>query len=209
MVHENGSSLVRSGPAACRRAAAVALCCLAAWAATDASAENESGPSPADPRDNPFRIESTKDLQLPGESWAVRVALPGFDLQGKSTSVDEGGAMLSARHTETNVEVTLRLEQESEPLPSIRCRGKYFPRDRARTLRRRFTRRWDDGEFAMGEYVGEMKPGSAIPHIHVHGYMGKDDVCITLHVSKVPYEEDDRPLIEAVFDSVTIVDPAP
>lgn len=203
-------------------AAILAACCAAGLLAPAASFAQEPAPPAGAPsraaesredaageHGNPFRIEATKELQLPGKRWTVSVALPGFDLVGKSTRPDESGAMFSARDVGTNVAVTLRLERESEPLASIKCRGKYFPRELSHTLRRKLTRRWESGELAMGEYVGEMKPGSTVPHMHVHGYMGKEDVCISLYVSKVPYDKEDRPLIDAVFDSLAIIDGPP
>jgi len=145
-------------------------------------------------------------MQLPGKSWGVSVAIPGFKIEEQWTREDASGMMISGANGETGVVLSLYLERESKNRSSAWCRTEYFSKALGSPARKSMVKKWEAEALALGQYmiasVGDVK----LRQMHVNAYLGKEDVCMDLHLSKASFEAADRALFDAILSTVHVFD---
>lgn len=62
----------------------------------------------------------------------------------------------------------------------------------------------DLGELAVVEYVVKEVQGLPVKQKHVHGHLGRGDVCVEIHLSKVRFQPADASLFTAILRSVRV-----
>jgi hypothetical protein len=107
-------------------------------------------------------------------------------------------------HDTKHIALSIFLEREDGPSTSVQCRNKYFHKVLGRTDQKSNVREWETDALALGQYNLTMKELPSFSQMHMNAYMGKDDVCMDLHISKVGFQESDRPLFDEVFSSVRV-----
>jgi hypothetical protein len=145
------------------------------------------------------------DLKLPGKEWAVSISIAGYAVQKEETSQDGNTSMMMASNEDSGMMLSLFLERERKDLSSESCRKRYFEKSLATPSDKTGVRRWDERAMALGEYTITSFEGTKVRNRHVHAYLGKDGVCMDLHLSKGHFEEDDGELFDSVISSVQVV----
>ena len=173
------------------------LLLLAPW-----SAGRPGGQSEAPPPDDKAE---TYQLRLPGKPWAAAVAIPGFEIEGGRARPDGSQASVFAASESSGIILSMFLEQEEKPFTAAACRDKYFTKVIKEGLRKTRVKQWTRGELALGQYLVVDADGIELRQMNVNAYLGKDDVCVDLHLSKVMFKEADRALFETIIDSLRIV----
>jgi len=143
-------------------------------------------------------------MRLPGEQWAISVAIPGYKVEREQTREGRTGIMMGGTHEGQKMNLSIFLEREKGPRTSDQCRKKYFQPALSTSPEMSEIRRWETDALALGQYLINIKEMVAFDQMHMHAYLGKDDACLDLHLSKVGFEEADRALFDEVFSSVRI-----
>jgi hypothetical protein len=149
-------------------------------------------------------VRDRYSIRLPGKEWSVSLSIPGYKVEKEETRGDETGIMMAGSHQGRKLNLSIFLEREKRPRNAEQCRKKYFGSALSSPLDKSDVRRWEAGALALGQYLIMIGKIPGFGQMHMHAYLGEEDVCMDLHLSKVSFNEADRPLFEEVFSSVRI-----
>ncbi len=144
------------------------------------------------------------EIRLPGMAWSIALELPGFMVVKKGTSRDKSSAMMRAENVSTGVVISIFLDRERKPLNSSECRDKYWKKALRSPAQKTGVESSRIGQIAVGEYMIESFGGQQMMQKHVNAYMGVDNVCVDIHLSKIQYTDEDARLFSAILDSVQV-----
>jgi hypothetical protein len=149
-------------------------------------------------------VRDKYSIRLPGKNWALSLSIPGYKVDKEEARGDQTGIMMVGSHEGRTIILSLFLEREKKPLNSEQCRKKYFEGALGSPYKKSDVRRWEAGAVALGQYLLTVREIPGFGQMHMNAYLGEEDVCIDLHLSKVNFDEADRPLFEEVFSSLRI-----
>jgi hypothetical protein len=148
----------------------------------------------------------TVELSVPGESWAVALDLPGFDLDPIETRPDGRGVRIFGKNSDTGVLASVYIEPRSSGTTAVAYREELWrqlqsddaveERDEKRSVR---------GGAAVIEYSIPTIEGLPINQKHVDAVLATVGMLIDVHLSKVRYAATDDAKFEAILSSLKIV----
>ncbi len=146
-------------------------------------------------------------VTLPGLSWVVTLDAPGFELEADETHSDGRGRYLHAVNRQTDVILSVRLERSSTGRSARACREAAWAALRARSpFQMHDVRTSERGRLAVLEYHVPEFRGLAVRQKHLNAFLGKDDVCVDMHLSKVRFSPEDGRLFDELLGSVKLIE---
>jgi len=159
-------------------------------------------PSPA-PSQSPT---GTVELSVPGESWAVALELPGFDLKPVETRPDGRGVTIIGKNPDTGVLASVYIAPRSSGTTAVAYRENLWrqlqsddaadERDEKRSMR---------GAAAVLDYTIPSIDGLPIHQRNVNVVLATVGMLIDVHLSKVRYADADDASFERILASLKIV----
>jgi tetratricopeptide (TPR) repeat protein len=144
------------------------------------------------------------EIRLPGMVWGIALELPGFQVVEKGTRPDQSSTMMRAENKSTGVIISVFLERERKALTSIQCRDKYWQKALRSPAKKSGVKSSENDQMALGEYVIKSYGDLQLMQKHVNAYVGVENMCVDIHLSKVQYTDDDAALFSAVLNSVQV-----
>jgi tetratricopeptide (TPR) repeat protein len=162
-------------------------------------------------------------VSIPGKSWGVQMSLPGFKVKSNGLQQD-GRAYLLAENDKTGVTVSVTLEHGAAAQPSMGCKEDMqarvadTPQKRAMAAAAGFGNKtnvkiWQAEDRWFLEYLIPTVKGAGGTTVPINqqnrfACLVHEDVFVDVHVSKVDFHPADAKLIDAVFDSVQVLEEA-
>jgi hypothetical protein len=133
-------------------------------------------------------------------------AAPAVGQTVDETAGDGTTRRLSATNPETGVSVLGFLEQFRPRATSADCRQLYWTGFARRLdLKREDTRLFEQGDFAMVEYLIPDLQGTPINQKNLWIYFAKEGTCGYLHLSKPRFTAADEPLFGRILEGARII----
>jgi hypothetical protein len=142
-------------------------------------------------------------LSLPGKDWGVVLTLPGFVTKRVETNPD-GSRYMVAENENTNVVVSVTLEEAKSGTPASSCRQSLEEKTKHPPLKIKDVRFSRSSEIDVMRYVVADFKGQRINQENLFACQVYDNAYIDLHVSKVNYVTADEPLFADVLTSMHI-----
>jgi len=144
-------------------------------------------------------------LTYPGKSWSLVLDLPGFQSTGRQTKPGGTQVMAGGENPAKDMLVTIYLEKADMPGNAVAYRDRHRKRLRDSPIKKSGIQTSERGLMSMLEYVHRSAMGLPLNQKHMNGIIVHDGVWIDIHLSKSDYVPFDRPLFDAIFNSVRIV----
>ena len=142
-------------------------------------------------------------LSLPTKDWGVVLDLPGFVLKNVETKVD-GRRYMVAENPNTNLVVSLTLEQSNSGAPSSSCRESLEKKTKHPPLKIQNVRFSTSGAVDVMRYLVPDFNGQRVNQESMFSCQFYDSTYIDLHVSKVNYVPADEHLFADVLKAMQI-----
>jgi len=150
--------------------------------------------------------ESLRRLTFPGRAWSLVVDLPSFEFTRKQTRDDGRGIMVFGENSESNVLISIFIEEAAREGDHLACRKYYWKKLRRKGAKKSGMRLSERDGIALVEYLIEEASGFRVNHKNVNAYLSHDGLWIDVHLSKVAYEESEWGLFEEVLRSIRIAE---
>jgi hypothetical protein len=147
--------------------------------------------------------DSALELSFPGAGWRLHLALPGFQIEARERYQDGHGEMLRATNEKTGVVLSAFVLREPGPQTAESCRERYWPSAVGSPIAKTDVRRSQRGDMAIGEYTIDLGTES-LPDRHMNAYLGAQDGCVDVHLSKLPFEDGDAAVFAEVLRGVSL-----
>lgn len=170
-----------------------------------------SAPPPLSSADGapPREEEKALTVSLSGAGWTLDIPAKGFHVEKDQISHDERSRYLSAGSKAASVELSVRLEK-GPPRSSGECRDYYWDNLRKRSpLKITDVKMSERGRMALVEYVVKEYQGIQINQKHLNAYLGRNDTCVDIHVSKIQFRPGEESLLNSIVDGARVRENAP
>lgn len=144
----------------------------------------------------PLRVE------VRGRPWTVLVDLPGFRVLRPREGEDGVESLVVGQEPETGIVASVIVRAAVGARDAAACREQDLERIRAAHPDVEALRRAEEGGAARATYVQPELGGRRIPHLHAHGWLQRDDVCVNVHVSKAAPGPGDAEALERILGTV-------
>jgi hypothetical protein len=143
-------------------------------------------------------------VSYPGNAWSLVVDSPGFivKMEGKKS---DGREYLLANHPESNIVLTVILEQSTEPADSRTCWG--FLHGRLKSMEKlniQDVKYTDSGPLAIVEYLVPDVQGIPVNQKNFYACTTKDNTFIDIHLSKAKFQPSDESVFTEILNHVHI-----
>jgi hypothetical protein len=175
-----------------------------AGAAVDAAGGegDEDGDEGEGPEADPGASTVPLRVEVRGKTWTVLVDLPGFRMFKPRTATEGVEALVVGHDPESGVVASVMLRGAERARDAAACRDADLAKIRGAHPGLGEVRLSDSGGAARALYTLPENGGKAVPQLHGHAWLYRDDVCANVHVSKAAPEEGDAAALERILESV-------
>ena len=172
-----------------------AMAFIVVFAATSTSASAQNSKS----------LESLS-VSFPGKSWSLMVDAPGFAVESQGRKTD-GREYLLANNAEKNVVLSITLERSPKGADPKTCSG--YLHNRAQSLASfgptnvKYT---EIAHMAVLEYFLPQTQGIPVKQQSFVACTAKDDIYIDIHLSKVRFQDSERPVFVEILNAIHFSD---
>ena len=147
----------------------------------------------------------TMTMWLPGKAWALALTAPDFTVRENEMQTD-GRRYFLAENAKARAAVSVYLQASNAAVTMQDCKRSLEARAKGSVplTRKRITFR-EAGEMQILEYTIPEVDGVPMNQRNLFACWGKEDVFVELHLSKMFFTEADRPLFDAILQSVHAV----
>lgn len=116
----------------------------------------------------------TLSLALPGTTWSLEIAAPGFEVLHDALSPDGAGRRITAAHREKRLAMSAFLGRAVDPAGTARdARTYYWSLMQQEGIRREQVRMGDFGTIALVEYMVPVLEGRTVNQRNMNAYLAK------------------------------------
>lgn len=137
-------------------------------------------------------------MELPGQGWAIEVGLPGFVIQQEEVQAQAKGARMMGEKLNSGTYVSMFMEPRPTPITSKSCRDNYWAKGKDSPSKKTNIELSDFGQMSLIKWLQPDHEGARIDQQHMHVFLGRDNVCTEVHMSKIYF----KPGEESVFGEV-------
>ncbi len=148
-------------------------------------------------------------MELPGRGWALEVDLPGFTIDQEEIQPRAEGMRMLGHKGGTGMTVSMFLEQRPRPVTSQSCRDVYWTTGKNSPSKKTNLELSDPGPMSMIKWLTPDHQGIAVNQQHMFGFLGRENICAEIHLSKVNFQPGEEQLFGEVLRSVRMVAAGP
>jgi hypothetical protein len=142
------------------------------------------------------------EVEAQGRSWSVLVDLPGFRVF-RPRRGDEGiGVLVFGQHPESGIVVSVILRSAGDARDAAGCREADLSRIREAVPEMGELRLGAAGDAVRAAYAVVAPEADPVRQEHGHAWLHREDVCASVHVSKMAPAPSDAELLERILASV-------
>jgi len=160
-------------------------------------AQDATGNSASDPKE-------VYEIGLPEAGWTVALALPGYRIMAEQERPDGQGKMMQASNDRTQMIISVFVEREPGLGSSKKCRDFYWAKDRRSPIPKSEIVLSERDSMALVTWMVKEFQGSRVMQRNVKAFLGHEDACVDIHLSKVNFRTSDEQLFDAVLQSIQI-----
>ncbi len=140
------------------------------------------------------------------KNWVVQVDLPGFETRQDLTKPD-GRRYFYATNPHTGVNFSVTIEVTPHHLTGQDCRHDIWgPPRRNTNIPYTDIQLSERGDWALVEAMVPKVEGHNLDQKNILAYLGKDDACVDVHLSKVRFKASDQELFTTILNSLKVVE---
>jgi hypothetical protein len=141
-------------------------------------------------------------MELPGRDWALEVRLPGFVIQQEEVQAHAQGAKMIGEKPDNGTYVSMFMEPRPTPATSKSCRDDYWAKGKDSPLKKTNIELSDLGQMSVIKWFQPDHEGARIDQQHMHVFLGRDNVCTEVHMSKVYFKPGEESVFGEVFRTI-------
>jgi hypothetical protein len=141
-------------------------------------------------------------MELPGRDWAIEVGLPGFVIQQEEVHAQAQGARMKGEKPNSGTYVSMFMEPRLTPATSKSCRDDYWAKGKDSPLKKTNIELSDLGQMSLIKWSQPEHEGARLDQRHMHVFLGRDNVCTEVHMSKVYFKPGEESVFGEVFRSI-------
>jgi len=139
-------------------------------------------------------VKGVLELNVGTTAWGAHVRADGKEIQ------------LQAMYRMDDIRITAFLQKVNFPASADNCRGKWWPMTaKAAPLKREELRQYDRDGIAVVEYIIPEFRGNTLHQKSVHAYLGANDLCAEVHLSKDQFVPEDQEVFDEILSTVRLV----
>jgi hypothetical protein len=148
-------------------------------------------------------------MEVPEKGWAVEVDLRGFVIQQEEVQAQAQGARMMGEKPNSGIYISMFMEPRPTPVTSKSCRDDYWARGKDSPSKKTNVELSDPGEMSLIKWLQPDHQGMRIDHQHIFYFLGRDNVCTEIHMSKINFKPGEESLFGEVLGTVHYKDDAP
>jgi hypothetical protein len=141
-------------------------------------------------------------MELPGRDWAIEVGLPGFVIQQEEVQAQAQGARMMGEKPNSGTYVSMFLEPRPTPTTSKSCRDDYWAKGKDSPSKKINIELSDLGQMSLIKWLQPDHQGTRIDQQHMHFFLGRDNVCTEVHMSKIYFKPGEESVFGEVFRTI-------
>ena len=143
-------------------------------------------------------------VSIPGVKGVLElnVGRTPWDIYARS---DGKETKLEAMHRPDNVRITAFLQKVNFPASADNCRAKWWPMTAKASIKRQELRQYDRDGAAIVEFMIPEFGGNAIHQKSVHAYIGANDLCAEIHLSKDQFSPADQKAFDDILSTARLL----
>src|SRR6185295_16885340 len=126
-------------------------------------------------------------MELPGRNWAVEVDLPGFMIQQEEVKAEAQGSRMMGEKPNSGIYVSMFMEPRPLPVTSKSCRDEYWARGKDSPSKKANVEVSDPGQMSLIKWLQPDHQGIRIDQQHILFFLGRDNICTEVHMSKINF----------------------
>jgi tetratricopeptide (TPR) repeat protein len=139
-------------------------------------------------------VKGVLELDVGKTTWDAHVRADGKETQ------------LQAIHRMDNLRITAFLQKVNFQASAENCRGKWWPMTaKSAPIKREELRQYDRDGAAVVEYVIPEFRGNVLHQKSLHAYLGANDLCAEIHLSKDQFVPEDEKAFEEILSTVRLL----
>jgi hypothetical protein len=156
----------------------------------------------------PLSSSGVYHMELPGRGWAIEVGLPDFVIQQEEVQAQAQGSRMMGEKPNSGIYVSMFMEPRPMPVTSKSCRDDHWARGKDSPSKKTNVELSDPGQMSLIKWLQPDHQGIRIDQQHVHFFLGRDNVCTHVHMSKINFKPGEESLFGEVFRTVRYTDMA-
>ena len=148
-------------------------------------------------------------MELPGRSWAIEVGLPGFVIQQEEVQAQAQGARMMGEKPNGGTYVSMFMEPRLTPVTSKSCRDDYWTKGKDSPSKKTNVELSDLGQMSLIKWLQPDHQGARIDQQHMHFFLGRDNVCTEVHMSKIYFKPGEESVFGEIFRTIQYKEIAP
>jgi len=138
-------------------------------------------------------------MELPGRDWSVEVDLPGFMIQQEEVKAEAQGSRMMGEKPNSGIYVSMFMEPRPLPVTSKSCRDEYWARGKDSPSKKANVEVSDPGQMSLIKWLQPDHQGIRIDQQHILFFLGRDNICTEVHMSKINFKPGEEILFGEVF----------
>jgi len=147
-------------------------------------------------------VSDVYHMELPGRGWAIEVGLPGFVIQQEEVQAQAQGAMMMGEKPNSGTYVSIFMEPRPTPATSKSCRDDYWAKGKISPSKKTNIELSDLGQMSLIKWLQPDHQGTRIDQQHMHFFLGRDNVCTEVHISKINFKPGEESVFGEVFRTI-------
>ena len=148
-------------------------------------------------------------MELPGRDWAIEVGLPGFVIQQEEVQAHAQGARMMGEKPNSGTYVSMFMEPRPTPATSKSCRDDYWAKGKDSPSQKTNIELSDLGQMSLIKWLQPDHQGARIDQQHMHAFLGRDNVCMEVHISKIYFKPGEESVFGDIFRTIQYKEIAP
>ena len=141
-------------------------------------------------------------MELPGRGWAIEVGLPGFVIQQEEVRAQAQGARMMGEKPNSGTYVSMFMEPRPTSVSSRMCRDEYWEKGKDSPSKKTNVELSDLGQMSLIKWLQPDHQGTRIDQQHMHYFLGRDNVCTEVHMSKIYFKPGEESVFGEVFRTI-------
>lgn len=146
-------------------------------------------------------------LSLPNINWALQIELQGFDTFEQQFLPNLKGRSIKVKDSKNGFIASAYITPAKKPIDVRRFRDQEWNNLRKLGFKYVDVKKYEKDEVAFVEYfIREFEGVTDLNMKNIYSYRFREDMCITLHLSKVKFSSGDQRFFDRFFENTRLID---
>lgn len=146
-------------------------------------------------------------VSLPASDWSVNVDLKDFKVEENKMSADGQNRKVLVTDSKRGYSISIFIEKAAKEGDATDCRKYYWGIAKKSKFDKENLKQYEKRDIAFIEHDTKSYKGQQIDYHSLNAFLSHGGYWIDVHISKVAYTEEDKPVFDKLVNSIKLLQP--